>query len=209
MAVPKSKQELFGIAINDASPKSPPIDADCVALMDTAASNILKKVSLTTLKAFLTTYFDTQYSGSDEAYGSGWNASLAVPTKNAVYDKIESLLLASGTYTPTRSAEVNMDGNVTMSEAQYLRVGNTVTVSGRFTADPATTATPTSFEMTLPVASNIGAIEDVSGTAFCGGIAAMGAGVSGSVANNTAVVSWVSSDITSQIWSYQYSYQII
>lgn len=27
----------------------------------------------------------------DEVYGSGWNASLEVPTKNAVYDKIESL----------------------------------------------------------------------------------------------------------------------
>lgn len=205
MAVPKSKQELFGFVINDASPKSPPVDADCMALMDTGASNVLKKLSLAGLRVYL----DTFYSGSDEAYGAGWNTSLAVPTKNAVYDKIESLLLASGTYTPTRSAEVNMDGNVTMSEAQYLRVGNTVTVSGRFTADPATTATPTSFEMTLPVASNIGAIEDVSGTAFCGGIAAMGAGVSGSIANNTAIVSWVSSDITSQIWSYQYSYQII
>lgn len=27
----------------------------------------------------------------DEAYGSGWNGSVEVPTKNAVYDKIESL----------------------------------------------------------------------------------------------------------------------
>lgn len=26
----------------------------------------------------------------DDAYGAGWNASLAVPTKNAIYDKIES-----------------------------------------------------------------------------------------------------------------------
>lgn len=30
-------------------------------------------------------------SVTDEAYGSGWNGSLEVPTKNAVYDKIESL----------------------------------------------------------------------------------------------------------------------
>jgi hypothetical protein len=28
---------------------------------------------------------------ADEAYGAGWNASLEVPTKNAVYDKIETL----------------------------------------------------------------------------------------------------------------------
>jgi len=41
----------------------------------------------------------------DEAYGSGWNASLEVPTKNAVYDKIQtmpqqdSLILGAGTIT--------------------------------------------------------------------------------------------------------------
>lgn len=40
----------------------------------------------------------------DEAYGPTWNASLGIPTKNAVYDKIESLpvagftLLASGSF---------------------------------------------------------------------------------------------------------------
>lgn len=27
----------------------------------------------------------------DEVYGAGWNGSLEVPTKNAVYDKIETL----------------------------------------------------------------------------------------------------------------------
>ena len=112
-------------------------------------------------------------------------------------------------YTPTRSAEANLDANVTPSEAQYMRVGNIVTVSGRFTADPTLTATATSFELTLPVASNIGAVEDAAGVAFCGAIAGMGAAITGSVANNTAVFTWVASDITSQAWSYTYSYQIL
>ena len=115
----------------------------------------------------------------------------------------------SGTYTPTRSAEANMDANVIMTEAQYMRIGNTVTVSGRFTADPTSTSTATSFEITLPVASNIGAVEDCAGVAFAGGIVSMGAAISGSVANNTAVFNWVSSDVTSQSWSYTFSYQII
>jgi len=117
--------------------------------------------------------------------------------------------LAAGTYTPTRSAEANMDSNVTMTEAQYMRVGNTVTVSGRFTADPTLTATATSFEITLPVASNIGAVEDVAGVAFCGSIAGMGAEVIGVVANDTAKIQWVASDITSQTWSYTFSFQVI
>lgn len=117
--------------------------------------------------------------------------------------------LASGTYTPTRSVEANMDANVTMSEAQYMRVGNTVTVSGQFTADPTLTATTTSFEITLPVASNIGAVEDVSGTANCGNIVSMGGAITGVVANDTAKIFWEASDITSQIWSYVMVYQII
>jgi len=117
--------------------------------------------------------------------------------------------LAAGTYTPTRSAEANLDANVTMTEAQYLRVGNTVTVSGRFTADPTLTATATSFEITLPVASNFGAAEDAAGVAFCGSIAGQGAEIIGVAANDTAKIQWVATDVTSQTWSYTFTYQVI
>lgn len=112
------------------------------------------------------------------------------------------------TYSPTRSAESNLDANVIMSQAQYMRVGATVTVSGTFTADPTATGA-VSFEFTLPVASNIGAVEDVAGVAFCGAIAGQGAQITGSVANDTAVVTWIATDTTSQTWSYTFSYQII
>lgn len=122
---------------------------------------------------------------------------------------VNAASFTSGTYTPTRSAEANLDANVTMSEAQYMRVGNTVTVSGRFTADPTLTATATSFEIILPVASNIGAVEDAAGTAFCGAIAGMGGEVIGVVANDTAKIQWVASDVTSKTWSYLFTYQII
>lgn len=37
----------------------------------------------------------------DEAYGTGWNGSLEPPTKNAVYDKIESMTLSPDGWTPT------------------------------------------------------------------------------------------------------------
>lgn len=115
----------------------------------------------------------------------------------------------SGTYSPTRSAEANMDGNVSLTTAKYYRLGDIVTVSGRFTADPTLTATATSFEMTLPVASNLAAAEDVSGTAFCGSIAGQGAEIIGVAANDTAKVQWISGDITSQTWSYMFSYRVI
>jgi len=117
--------------------------------------------------------------------------------------------LAAGTYTPTRSAEANLDSNVTMTEAQYLRVGNTVTVSGAFTADPTTPATATSFEITLPISSNIAATNNVAGSAFCGAIAGQGAQIIGVIANDTAKISWIAGDVTSQIWSYMFTYKVI
>lgn len=145
----------------------------------------------------------------DEVYGAGWNGSTEVPTKNAIYDKIETFVGAgtSGTYTPTRSAEVNT-ATVTMSQAQYMQVGNTVTVSGRFTADPVLVATATSFEITLPVAASIVSVEEIAGVAFCGDVAGMGAAIIGSVANDTAVFKWVATDINSQSWSYMFTYSI-
>lgn len=35
--------------------------------------------------------FTGDISVPDEAYGAGWNGSVEVPTKNAIYDKIETL----------------------------------------------------------------------------------------------------------------------
>lgn len=138
--------------------------------------------------------------------GSGVNITGSLQADSIVNDTG----LAAGVYTPTRSAETNLDANVTPTEAQYMRVGNTVTVSGRVTGvDPTLAATATSFELSLPVASNIGAVEDLAGTAVCGAIAGQSAEVTGSVANNTAVISWRSTDITSQSWSYTFTYQVI
>jgi hypothetical protein len=36
--------------------------------------------------------FDADVTVADEVYGSGWNGSTQVPTKNAVYDKIETII---------------------------------------------------------------------------------------------------------------------
>ena len=49
--------------------------------------------------------FSNDISVPDEAYGAGWNASLEVPTKNAVYDQMElKAPLASPTFTGTVTA---------------------------------------------------------------------------------------------------------
>lgn len=51
----------IGTLINGADAKATPVDADMVGLMDSAASNILKKLSWANIKATLKTYFDSLY----------------------------------------------------------------------------------------------------------------------------------------------------
>jgi hypothetical protein len=60
------------------------------------------------LKMAGTTLFSVDYTGlatfvndavvPDEAYGAGWSGSLEVPTKNALYDKIETMGGGSADY---------------------------------------------------------------------------------------------------------------
>lgn len=50
-----------GSSIHGASAKTTPVDADTVPLIDSAASNVLKKVTWANVKATLLAYFDTVY----------------------------------------------------------------------------------------------------------------------------------------------------
>lgn len=52
-----------GALINSAASKATPVDADMIGLMDSAAGNILRKLSWLNLKNTLKTYFDTIYLG--------------------------------------------------------------------------------------------------------------------------------------------------
>lgn len=51
-----------GALISGATAKTAPVDADYLGLMDSAASNVLKKVSWANIKAALKAYFDTLYA---------------------------------------------------------------------------------------------------------------------------------------------------
>ncbi|HEX8586055.1 MAG TPA: hypothetical protein VF680_16800 [Allosphingosinicella sp.] len=52
----------IGTLVNGATSKTTPVDADMIPLMDSAASNIIKKLSWANVKATLKTYFDTLYA---------------------------------------------------------------------------------------------------------------------------------------------------
>jgi hypothetical protein len=101
-----------------------------------------------------------------------------------------------------------LDGS-TAFECQFLRVGTTVTVSGKVSVDPTLTATLTRLGISLPVASNLGAEEDCGCCAFASGIAGQGAAIRGDAANDRAEMVWIAGDVTNQPMYFTFSYQVI
>jgi hypothetical protein len=70
----------------------------------------------------------------------------------------------SGTYTPTLTGVANINALVA-SLAQYMRVGKTVTVSGKVSVDATAAGANTEFGISLPVASNFANDMECSGMA--------------------------------------------
>lgn len=56
---------------------------------------------------------------NDDAYASGWNASTAVPTKNAVYDKIESMANSAVISNALVSTTLTADGSGKSGQIQF------------------------------------------------------------------------------------------
>jgi len=83
-------------------------------------------------------------------------------SNNVVVGGVTMLALASGEYTPTLTGVANVAAS-TSAPAQYLRVGNVVSVWGAVSIDP-TAAGSTQLGISLPIASNLAAITDLSGT---------------------------------------------
>lgn len=71
---------------------------------------------------------------------------------NKVRDSITSLF-ASGTYTPTLTGVSNVS-STTSTLCQYMRVGNTVTISGKVRVTGTTAGTTATISITLPIAQN-------------------------------------------------------
>ena len=68
-----------------------------------------------------------------------------------------------GTYTPTINTTTNIASS-SVGTWQYLRVGNTVTVSGSITITPTSGVTTTSFNFSLPINSTFASGNDCAGT---------------------------------------------
>jgi hypothetical protein len=134
----------------------------------------------------------------------------ATPTQlaNLGLDSAATLEGAGSTYTPVAADDVNLDALPTMFEAQYIRLGDVVTVSGRFTSNATTGSTTTGFTMTLPVASDFTALADCAGVAASPTSAGACAAIFADTTNNVAKVQWVSGSTAAQDHFFQFTYQI-
>ena len=119
--------------------------------------------------------------------------------------------IASGTYTPTGTAVANVSIQ-TPRQAQWLRVGNVVTVTGSVNITPtAAGSTATVLGLSLPIPSNFASTEDCAGVAIQGSASAQtsGAVVQGDTVNDRASLGFFSLTTAGNEWSYTYSYEIL
>ncbi len=143
---------------------------------------------------------------------NGASASLAIigPAEGEVWCNGSALYTTgfdrSGVYTPTLTNTTNLDGS-TASQCQWSQTGNVVTVSGMVSMNP-TAAGSVVLGMTLPVASNIGAEEDLGGVAHARAIAD-GAAIFGDAANNRATIQYIATDTANRQFSFAFQYRVL
>lgn len=112
----------------------------------------------------------------------------------------------SGTYTPTLTNTSNISSSTSFS-AQYMRVGDVVTVSGAVSVDPVATNN-TQLNISLPIASNIDSAQNLGGTGADNTLTQFSR-MYGDSTNNNAILQFIASDLTSRTHSFSFTYRII
>jgi hypothetical protein len=105
---------------------------------------------------------------SSSAFTGTSVATLAVTSAGDVITVAPQQTTASGTYTPTWTGLANVD-SVTSFTSQYMRVGDTVTVSGWVTINATADNTPTSLSFSLPINSDTSVVNRLNGTGVAQG----------------------------------------
>lgn len=73
------------------------------------------------------------------------------------------LFIPNGTYTPLVTGTANLDAVSIPSVWKYTQIGSMVFFTGNVTVDPTAAATPTTFRVDLPIASNFDTGSDAVG----------------------------------------------
>ena len=121
-----------GSSIDGASGKTTPVDADTMPLIDSAASNVLKKVTWANIKATLKTYFDTLYATVSHTHA--FSSLTSKPTTLSGYGitdaqaKNDNLDDIAALTDPNADRILFWDDSA--GEYAYLAVGTNLSISG-------------------------------------------------------------------------------
>lgn len=123
----------MGSLINGATEKAIPVNADMIGVMDSAAGNILKKLSWANIKATLKTYFDTLYnlyvhpnhSGDVTSVADGATTIANNVVTNAKLAQVDTATFKGRTTAGTGNAE-----DLTVAQAKTLLGISDVIVNG-------------------------------------------------------------------------------
>ena len=189
----------------------PPTWADVILVDETTKSSKFNPVWLKWLLDIVEV-LNSSGAGGGGAVAHNSTSGLQGGTTNEFYHMTaaEDTLLSqivTGTWTPTLTNVTNLTGS-TAYQGQYVRIGSKVIASGKVDADP-TAAGQVQLGISLPVASNLGAAEDCSGTAVCLTVAGDSAAILGDAANNRAQMEWIAVDLTNQPRYFVFLYDII
>ena len=118
----------------------------------------------------------------------------------------QSLTLGCGNYTPTAVGVANVAA-ISLPQLYWIRIGNFVHCEGIVTVDP-TAAGLTQFTLTLPVASNFGAITDAAGVITSATAVETGR-VNADTAGDIALFTYQAVSTANHIMAFSFMYQII
>lgn len=113
----------------------------------------------------------------------------------------------SGTYTPTLTGVANIAGS-TAYTAQYMRIGNVVTVSGKADIQATAVTTNTRLGISLPIASAFANDYEAGGAGAPFGASSAGR-IAADVTNDRAEFSYISVDTNNRGFSFSFTYLII
>lgn len=140
--------------------------------------------------------------------GFSFNDPIVTSSSIQVNSIVNDTGLAHGTYTPTLFNTTNV-GASTARLCTYMRVGNTVTVSGQLDIDPTATLTATLLGISLPVASALTTAYQLGGTASAIAIAGMSGGIEADATNDRASLKFIATDVSNRTMAFTFTYQVI